>query len=319
MKTTEIIGKLNVVMLDITLWTARKKLSTADLKLADGSELPPDKLASLGSKRVMNPESLAPFHKLKRRAERETLAVGTRFLGGYAVPEEKLDELMNTLNTIKAEFLVEKTDFLADYQNALDTWVDDNPGWEDVIRNSVESEDYVRQQIQFAVRTFRIQPVEQTAHHEGLEEEVGGLAAQLRKEVSQMVKTAWEASYAGKIEVGQKAVRPIRAALEKAKGLNFLDAGIGHMIESVEETLNDLPKTGPIKGMDFSALCGAIHLLADIPEARHLQLNPPIEEDEEETPSVEAQPTTPQPHISRRLPPEAVAAKRVAVVPTEWF
>ncbi|MHB8714311.1 MAG: DUF3150 domain-containing protein, partial [Trichloromonadaceae bacterium] len=98
--TIELIDLFHVVDLEIRLWTARKKLTVADLKLADGSELPPEKLASLGSKRVMNPEALAPFARLKRRAERESLAVGTRFIGGYAVPKEKVGHLMGVLANI---------------------------------------------------------------------------------------------------------------------------------------------------------------------------------------------------------------------------
>ena len=92
-----ILDNIAILVLSVSLWTGRKQLRQEDLKLADGSELPPQKLASLGSKRVMDPAALAPFATFKRRAERTVLAVGTRFLGGYAVPVEKLDELMTQL------------------------------------------------------------------------------------------------------------------------------------------------------------------------------------------------------------------------------
>ena len=277
--TIELIDLFHVVDLEIRLWTARKKLTVADLKLADGSELPPEKLASLGSKRVMNPEALAPFARLKRRAERESLAVGTRFIGGYAVPKEKVGHLMSVLASIREEYLKAKDDFLAEYNQTVEAWIKDNPGWEDAIRRSVESEQYVREQLQFSIRVFQVQPVE--GHKDGLEQEMGGLAAQLRREVAQQIKTAWESSFEGRISVGQKALRPIRSALEKAKGLMFLDGGLGPIIESVEKTLSGLPRSGEIQGLDFAAVCGAIHILSGIPEARLIQLNPPVEEKEE--------------------------------------
>ena len=113
---------------------------------------------------------------------------------------------------------------------------------------------------------------------------MGGLAAQLRREVAQQIKTAWESSFEGRISVGQKALRPIRSALEKAKGLMFLDGGLGPIIESVEKTLSGLPRTGELQGRDFAAVCGAIHILSGIPEARRIQLNPPVEEKEEIVP-----------------------------------
>ena len=58
-----VLDYLLVVNLDI--WTARKKLVPLDL---GGAELPPEDLASLGSKRVCNPEDLRSFTTLKARA-----------------------------------------------------------------------------------------------------------------------------------------------------------------------------------------------------------------------------------------------------------
>jgi hypothetical protein len=43
-----ILDQVDVVKLDINLWTSSKKLRAEDLVLADGSRLPPEDLASLG-------------------------------------------------------------------------------------------------------------------------------------------------------------------------------------------------------------------------------------------------------------------------------
>ena len=58
--TTDIavLDHLVVVNLDIHIWTARKKLVPLDL---GGAELPPEDLASLGSKRICNPDDLRSF------------------------------------------------------------------------------------------------------------------------------------------------------------------------------------------------------------------------------------------------------------------
>lgn len=313
----DIVELFHVVDLGIRLWSGKKKLALADLRLAHGSELPPGKLASLGNKRVMNPAALAPFAKLKRRAEREVLNIGTRFIGGFAVPKGRVGELMDSLAVIKEEFLREKELFLADYNQTVAKWIAANPGWEEVIRRSVESEQRVCDQLQFNVRVFQVRPV--AAHQDGLQEEVGGLGTQLRREIAQQVKAAWEFSYAGRVEVSQKALRPIRSALGKARGLLFLDGGLGPIIESVEETLVALPRSGAIGGRDFAALCGAIHILSGIPEAKDLQRRVVEEEVDEAGEGRESDQGRPEP-VEPALIPATGATARVAVeAPAEWF
>lgn len=308
-----ILENIVIITLNVTLWSGRKKLRPEDLKLSDGSELPPDKLASLGSKRVMDPEALAPFGKYKRRAEREVLAVGTRFLGGYAVPIEKLDHLMPKLEAIQKKFEETKEEFLAEYDQAVDDWVAENPGWGEVIRRAVEDVAYVRRQLSFSVQSFNISPIEE--HATGLEAEVNGLADQLRHEVRQVARSTWDSSYQGKIEVGQKAVRPVRAMLEKIEGLVFLEPGLHGLVDGLRAVLAALPKTGPIKGADFAALCGALHLLGNIPEAREIAENPPVETEPEEPVDAAAQP--PSPHAVPVPPP--VFIRQPVQPPAQWF
>jgi hypothetical protein len=308
-----ILQNIVIVTLNITLWSGRKKLRPEDLKLADGSELPPDKLASLGSKRVMDPEALAPFARHKRRAERDVLAVGTRFLGGYAVPIEKLGELMPKLATIQKAFEETKEDFLAEYDQAVDDWVAENPGWGEVIRRAVEDVAYVRRQLSFSVQSFSITPIEE--HQTGLETEINGLADQLRHEVRQVARATWESSYHGKTEVGQKAVRPVRAMLEKIEGLVFLEPGLNELVDGLKAILAALPKTGPIKGADFAALCGALHLLGNIPEAREIAENPPVETEPEEVAAAQEPAPTP-PAVP--VPPPAYNRQPVQP-PAQWF
>lgn len=82
-----VLDHLVVVNLDIHIWTARKKLVPLDL---GGAELPPEDLASLGSKRICNPEDLRTFGTLKARAVNLLERNGIRFLSGWAVPETRM-------------------------------------------------------------------------------------------------------------------------------------------------------------------------------------------------------------------------------------
>jgi hypothetical protein len=298
----EILSEIVILTTHITLWSGRKRLKEEDLRLADGSQLPPAALASLGSKKVMDPAALAPFERLKRRAEREILATGTRFLNGYAVPKMKAKELMARLAVIEAEFETTRQDFIADYDAFVASWIFANPGWEDVIRRSVEDVGHVSRQLSFSVQTFTISPTR--AHRSGLEKEVYGLAGQLRQEVGQTARFIWEASFAGKTEVGQRAIRPILSLASKVEGLVFLEQGLHELVSGIRTILDTLPTSGTIKGADFAAICGCLHLLGDIPEAREnpLDLDMPEEVEELAGPLVDLpRPVTPVP------------------IPAQWF
>ena len=96
-----VLDHLLVVNLDIHIWTARKKLVPLDL---GGAELPPEDLASLGSKRVCNPEDLRSFTTLKARAVSVLERSGIRFLSGWAVPDTRIDDIMRELAVIRDEF-----------------------------------------------------------------------------------------------------------------------------------------------------------------------------------------------------------------------
>ena len=60
-----ILDNLLALNLNVSLWSARRKMSQDDL---GGAELPPEDLASLGSKRIADPENLKVFGTLKARA-----------------------------------------------------------------------------------------------------------------------------------------------------------------------------------------------------------------------------------------------------------
>ena len=100
-KSTEILDQVILVKVDANVYGARKKLRKEDLVLADGSKLPPDDLASLGSKKLVDPDKLAVFNRLKKEAERTCLEHGTRFMGGYAVPRAFADSVVANLDRIQ--------------------------------------------------------------------------------------------------------------------------------------------------------------------------------------------------------------------------
>ena len=60
------LDKLLICHIDCSIWSGRKKLRPEDFRLANGSQLPPKDVASLGSKKICDPEALANFERLKK-------------------------------------------------------------------------------------------------------------------------------------------------------------------------------------------------------------------------------------------------------------
>lgn len=292
----EILSKLVVVSLSISLWTGRKKLSPEDLGL-DFSKLPPEKLATLGSKKICDPEKLAVFSALKRRAERQCEAVGVRFLGGYAIPEDKADEVMKILDGVRDEFEKEKQEFLSEYDRSLREWIDANPEWSSIIEKGVEPASTAARRLGFAVQAFKVKNID--GLDKGLSEHASTLSERLIYEINQQARQAWEESYKGRPSVTRKALRPIKSMLDKLRGLEFLSPYLLTLAVQVEEVLASLPKSGPIEGRNLTSLIGILHVLGDLP----LDEVPADEEDEvaAETVLLETNPAEP---IS---------------LPSEWF
>ena len=100
-----ILDNLLALNLNVSLWSARRKMSQEDL---GGAELPPEDLASLGSKRIADPENLKVFGTLKARAFNYLDRHGVRFMSGWAIPEEKAGEIVQELCNIRNDFQKEK-------------------------------------------------------------------------------------------------------------------------------------------------------------------------------------------------------------------
>lgn len=82
----KVLDNLLALNLNVNLWSARKKMVLEDF---GGAELPPEDLASLGSKRIADPNSLKVFSTLKARAFNYLDRHGIRFMSGWAIPEDR--------------------------------------------------------------------------------------------------------------------------------------------------------------------------------------------------------------------------------------
>lgn len=255
-----VLEHIMALNLEVNIWTARKKLSPADF---GETRLPPEDLASLGSKRVCNPEELRIFGTLKSRAFNMLDRQGVRFLSGWAIAEDAAEQIGEELGLIRDEFLVAKERFLARYDEAVSDWIALHPGWEELIGSSKVSVDYVCRKIGFKWQMFKlVPPAGETVHH-GLEKEVHDLGGTLFGEIAKAATETWHRCYEGKEQVTHKALSPLRAIYEKLLGLSFMEPRVLPVTDLLQTAFNKISRRGLIHGADLLMLQGVVSLLRD--------------------------------------------------------
>ena len=257
----KVLDSLLALHLEVNIWTARKKLSPEDF---DGAKLPPEDLASLGSKRVCDPETLRVFGTLKARAVSLLDRHGVRFLGGWAIPENQADSIVTELDQILQDFNAAKEDFLSRYDESVREWIAKHPGWEQIIFDSTVSADYVRSRMGFLWRLYRIVPPDPADPvMVGIKDEVEGLGQTLFGEVSKAATEAWHKCFAGKMEITRKALSPLRTIHQKLSGLSFVEPRVSPVADLIHTAFEHLPKRGKIEGANLIMLQGLVSLLRD--------------------------------------------------------
>ena len=256
-----VLDRLVVINLDICIWTARKKLVPLDLGSA---ELPPEDLASLGSKRVCNPDDLRSFGTLKARAVNLLERNGIRFLSGWAVPDTRINDIMAELAAIREEFNAAKDAFLQRYDQSVQDWIAKHPQWGNIIAGSTVSEEYVRSRIDFRWQAFQVAQPETVAPAQSLDnfgDDIGQLGTTLFDETAKAASEAWHRCYAGKTEITRKALSPLKSIYDKLHGLTFVEPRVAPVSELLDTAFRSIPKRGAIRGSTLIMLQGLVSLL----------------------------------------------------------
>lgn len=235
-----VLDKVVLIQPLCSLWQGHKanKREVFEAQGIAGDLLPSDKLASLGSMRTIGKAATKGFEALKREALASCSRYGCKFGDGYAVAEDKAEAVCAKLSDIKARFAAEKDAFLSTYAAETEAWIASNrPEWRDVIRRSLDSEAKVASVLGFNFCAYKVNPVSSSIQN-GLDEEVGGLYAQLMKEIRSMAATTLKTSFVGKLGVGKRALRPIQAISDKLVAMQFLDSEIIGFVDEITITLN---------------------------------------------------------------------------------
>ena len=266
-----------LVSLDVRIWSGRKKLRPEDLTAS--GRLPPKDLVSLGSKKIFDPRALKPFAEFKRKAEALCQSIGIRFARAYALPKTQVKSVLGALNALAQKFAEAREAFLATYDEELNRWKLQHPGYERLIETELLPKSGVGSKFAFGYEVFAINAVQGDEELGALMEQGGagrltlGLAGALYQEVAAEARAFVRESLTGRDEVTQKFLRPVRSIREKLSGLAFLDPAIAPLVGSIDEVLAAVPGKGKINGTALAALRGVVSLLTEPAQMRsHGQL-----------------------------------------------
>lgn len=260
--TSNVLDRFEAVMIDIRLWSAMKKLTEADLNLPPNT-LPPKELASLSSIRIIDPEKLDIFETLKRRATRLCEKFGVRFLGGYAIPKDRIAELLPELQKICSEGEEERAKLVDTYTRSIDEFCEKWPNYSHLIREKAPTPGAVEKKIQFDYQIFAVGKPDSADAAKSLNKVVHGLADQLADEIAKVSNDIFETSFKGKVEVKQTAINSLQPVLKKMQSLSFLNPAVASVALKLETVLGSLPKTGKIEGAHYDSVLSVLLLMSD--------------------------------------------------------
>lgn len=236
--TVQHLESLCVIHVDFDIWSGQTRLSPADLKLGEGGEIPPEKVAQLGSKKICDPAKLKGFNRLKTETRRLLLSYGMPFMNGFAVPASKSDEICDKLNTISIEFEALKQTFINGYNAAVEEWITENPEYETAIRAGALPRSAVEKRIGFEYQVFMIQPIsddDPTANN--LNRKVESLGRDLLDEVTDEAQKFFSKNLSGRVTCGVTTRITLKNIRDKVDGLSFLNGSLIPLVDLLDETL----------------------------------------------------------------------------------
>jgi hypothetical protein len=234
----EFLHGTTLVYLKMRCWSGEKKASRdSDIHLGTNGKLPPQKLLDLGRKKIFPPKALDPLLNKRKQAERACLADGTRFMGGFAVRDEAVDEVIAKLETVKESFASALQQFLNDFERNKEDWIAENDEYAHIIRNQVPDWETVSRAFQFDYKLYKLDPLE------GFEPDEIEIADQILHEIGNECRDMSKRLMERKNAVsGKGLLKQIAPLVSKMDTLSFGNGRILRVLEefrTLEESIPD--------------------------------------------------------------------------------
>lgn len=235
----EFIRGTTLVHLKIRAWSGQKKASRdQDIKLGKDGKMPPAKLLDLGNKKIFNPKALDPMDTLRKAAERACGSVGTRFMGGYAIPDNKVDELVSQLEVVQEKYGSAVQEFLNGFESSRDAWLneEDVQEYAHIIRQQIPDKSRVSSAFNFEFKLYKLDPVP------GYEPDESEIANQVLHEIGMTCKDMAKRLIERKTAIsGAKLFEQFDPLIEKLDALSFGNGRLLKVLSEFEALQNSIP------------------------------------------------------------------------------
>lgn len=275
----------NIVVIapEFHMWSGRRAIKPDKLAALNptGVTLPPSALASLGSVKLVHPDELKVFDRLKDECNRLLAAKGLKLFGGYAIHIDEFDATRAALKGLQAKFEDARANLLATLDTKITdwvkTWVQTNPGYQNLLQN-LPSAVNVCDRMSFDFHTFRIAPPSDESDAEASGEyrtKLQGLRGELYREAAkeaQVLMADYLLNDKGNSRdyITQKTLRPIKRVSERLRQFAFVDAAAGPLADVIDWTLKHIPAEGRVEGTSLTAVWNMARLLANPEEAARI-------------------------------------------------
>ncbi|MDO4937631.1 MAG: DUF3150 domain-containing protein, partial [Sutterellaceae bacterium] len=257
--------QLVLIYLFFKQWSGVVSMAKTDYSVGKDGSLPPDEVtANYGQKRVIDPQLLAGFTMLKRRAEVVLADVGLPFCKGTVVPMEKAADVVNQLTALAQEYNAKRDEFVANLQTHCQDWINRNPQFASNLPIPSATDIAKRIDANFAVMQFKPlgNGIDTT---KSLDKSIHGLFDEVIDDVTKRARTLLRRSVLGKApeDLSQRTLSTLKVMHEKLVGLQFLNTGVRPIVSLLERLLSIMPRRGKFTPNEFNILSAALGLLSD--------------------------------------------------------
>lgn len=262
--------KLALVSLNFGMFGGYRRATPEHIKKL-GGKLPKSKAITEGSIKIFPNGALTDFCTIRRGLFRDIAKMAIKALDSrsvFAVPRSELAAVEKLIADAEQEYGAAVDVLDQSYDALFEKHVTANPEAEAIIRSlKVPRADAVAK-CHFAKHIFQIKPFvrEGESKEEGVGAIVRGLGRQLYEEVAAEMQKLSENDAMKRAKVGQKSLRPIKAAVEKMQKFTFLDEAVQGAIDLMANTLAMLPREGYIEGAEFKTLQRLVQVMSDTDE-----------------------------------------------------
>lgn len=244
-------------------WTGTVAMQRGDFVGAPSDEI----AANYGQKRVIDPQELNVFEKLKKRADTILRDTGLPFCKGYAVPVSKAEEVYKALKDVAEEYNAERDRLISNIAQLCQDWSQKNPGCTlpTVVAENVSG----RINADFSAMSF--QPLDtqydpQQKNQQAKTQVSGGLWQTMLSEVADRASGLLKKSVLNKSaeDLSQRTLNVLKGIESKIESLLFLNTGMQPLQAFVKQLLDEMPTKGRYTESQFQILKNGLTLLSDI-------------------------------------------------------